>query len=502
MRATLQSRAPLIQVPQMLRPFWAILVLFAAGNVLAAKAAGPLRVCEKNPRYFSDGSGRAVYLTGSHTWDNLQDLGESAPPSPERPRRDDPPSPERLRRDAGPRAAFDFDAYLDFLAKHNHNFIRLWRWELVRWDTKANREESPRHLCAPHPWARTGPGMASDGKPKFNLEQFDEAYFKRLRSRVAAARDRGIYVSIMLFEGWGLRFAPGAYKAHPFHPDNNVNGLDGALASGIKGTELFTLASPKVTAFQEAYVRKVIDTVNDLDNVLYEIGNECDLTTTEWQYHMIRFIKKYESSKPKQHPVGMTSMGYGGKTPADFDRLIQSPADWISPNPNRYDYKNDPPAAEGAKVIVPDTDHLWGVGGNVGWVWKSFARGLNPIFMDSYRRGVLDRGPDDQWEPIRRAMGVTRRLAERVNLSAMTPRNELAGSGYCLADPGREYLIYLPQGGEVTANVSAAMGELAVEWIDPVEGTVSRAEPTPGSGQRILKAPFAGDAVLYLRRKE
>ncbi|MBM3334472.1 hypothetical protein FJY63_07405, partial [Candidatus Sumerlaeota bacterium] len=281
----------------------------------------------------------------------------------------------------------------------------------------------------------------------------------------------------MLFEGWGLRFAPSAYKTHPFHPDNNVNGIPlfdaggnkptGKQKTSGKGTELFTLASPKVTAFQEAYVRKTVDTVNDLDNVLYEIANESDFSTTDWQYHLIRFIKAYEAKKSKQHPVGMTSIGYG-KNPTDLDRLLKSPADWISPNPDRYDYKNDPPAADGAKVVLPDTDHLWGVGGNVAWVWKSFLRGLNPIFMDPYRRGVLDRGPDDQWEPVRRAMGVTRRLAEQVNLSAMTPRKELARSGYCLADPGREYLIYLPQGGEVTVDLSAATGDLAVEWMDPV----------------------------------
>ena len=164
----------------------------------------PFRILKQNPRYFTDSSGRAILLTGSHTWDSLQDMGEADPP-----------------------AAFDFDAYLDFLASHNHNFIRLWRWELVTWDTKANREQTPQHLvCAPHPW-RVGPGMASDGKPKFNLERFDETYFKRLRTRVSAARDRGIYVSIMLFEGWGLRFVPDGCKGHPFHPANNVNGLEG-----------------------------------------------------------------------------------------------------------------------------------------------------------------------------------------------------------------------------------------------------------------------------------
>ena len=164
----------------------------------------------------------------------------------------------------------------------------------------------------------------------------------------------------------------------------------------------------------------MIDTVNDLDNVLYEIANESDSPQREWQYHLIRFIKKYEATKPKQHPGGHDSIGYR-RQPGRLDRLLNSPADWISPNPDRFDYKNDPPAADGTKVILPDTDHLWGVGGNVPWVWKSFTRGLNPIFMDPYKRGVLDRGADAQWEPVRNAMGVARRLAGRIDLAAMTP---------------------------------------------------------------------------------
>ena len=39
-----------------------------------------------------------------------------------------------------------------------------------------------------------------DGKPKFDLTKFDPAYFERLRSRVEAAGQRGIYTSVMLFE--------------------------------------------------------------------------------------------------------------------------------------------------------------------------------------------------------------------------------------------------------------------------------------------------------------
>jgi hypothetical protein len=145
-------------------------------------AAGPLRVSPDNPRYFCDASGREVLLVGSHTWNNLVDMGRSDPP-------------ER----------FDFDAYLNFLDRYGHNFIRLWTWDSTTWDTRANGKWGKDfiHHAAPLPWARTGPDTAFDGKPKFDLQQFQPAYFERLRKRVGAAGRRGIYVSVMLFEGWG-----------------------------------------------------------------------------------------------------------------------------------------------------------------------------------------------------------------------------------------------------------------------------------------------------------
>jgi len=48
---------------------------------------------------------------------------------------------------------------------------------------------------------------------------------------------------------------------------------------------------PATTSLQETYVRKVIDTVNDLDNVLYEITNETAIFSKDWQYHMVKYIK-------------------------------------------------------------------------------------------------------------------------------------------------------------------------------------------------------------------
>jgi hypothetical protein len=83
---------------------------------VADAAPGPLVVSRANPRYFAVASdaGRAVYLTGSHIWNNLHDgMGPGAGCAE---------TSEQL----------GYGQYLDFLEEHGHNFIRLWRWEQFR----------------------------------------------------------------------------------------------------------------------------------------------------------------------------------------------------------------------------------------------------------------------------------------------------------------------------------------------------------------------------------
>ena len=432
----------------------------------------PLRVHPKNPRYFTDDGKRAVYVTGSHTWSNLQDMGISDPPAP-----------------------FDFDAYLDLLQRHGHNFIRLWRWEMPRWRLPAQRDG----FCEPHPWARTGPGMAQDGKPKFDLRKFNDAYFKRLYQRVVSAERRGIYVSVMLFEAWCLQFAEAGWQYHPFHPDNNINGID------AKHLDYCTLRNPQVLALQEAYVRKVVDTVNAFNNVLYEVCNEAGNYSTDWQYLIIRFVKEYESKKRKQHPVGMTFQ-FGGERSGSNANLFDSPADWISPNPDGG-YRDDPPINDGRKVVLNDTDHLWGEGGNPQWVWKTFTRGHHPLFMDRVAevtgRIVTWAGQEGNDIPgadaIRKAMGVTRKVASQINLAEALPLPERASTRYCLAVPGRQYVVYLPEGGEVNIDLSGAEGVFTVQWIHPVEGSSQAASSVEAGAQLSLQAPFDGHAVVVLK---
>jgi hypothetical protein len=430
------------------------------------QSKGPLRFTQSNPHYFTDGSGKAIYLTGSHNWNNLVEGGNTDLPD-----------------------AFDYKGYLNFLNNYNHNFIRLWAWRAPK-----NREKTEFVYHVPQPWPRTGPGMALDGKPKFDLNRFNQLYFDRLRSRVVAARDKGMYVSIMLFEGWWLasdkKKGNDGWTWHPFNIRNNINGISADSNGDGKGYEFYTLSVPlAVKDIQKTYIKKVVDTVNDLDNVLYEIVNEATPSSTSWQYEMVNYLKNYESTKPKQHPVGMTSYYY---TNNNVD-LFNSPADWISPGRTHNFSGANPPVAEGKKVILLDTDHIFGLGGDRTWVWKSFLRGYNPIYMDRFD-STWEKG---HWHPedARRAMGHTLTYATKMNLISMVPHNDLSSTTYCLANPGSEYLIYKPMSRNplkhfFTVNLKA--GTYKYEWFNPRRGViVSTGSFTAAGGNKFFIPPLS-----------
>jgi hypothetical protein len=489
---------------------------------------GPLVVSARNPRYFThrdDDTGRAVYLTGSHIWNNLQDgMGPGAE------------APTELER-------MDFDGYLRFLTERGHNLIRLWRWEHFR----SQAAGGSYHLdMSPQPWARTGPGTAKDGRPRFDLERFDEAFFSRLRERVVRAGEAGIYVDVVLFDGWALHLSPPPdhIEGHPFHSGSNVNGVS---AESIDDLQVLPL-DPQVEAIQRAFITKVVDTLHDLPNVLWEVANESSgdgsVTkefaeflgmdsppswgdSTAWQYWVIDVVQQRERDRGYDpHPIGMT-MQFPVRNQTEVNEpLLASRADWISPGydderftggrhpmepgaePSRW--FADPPVADGRKVVISDTDHYAPGGGDALWAWKSFLRGHHPILMDF---GLID-GPEpagggnpdagvpgfETYEPARYAMGDTRRFAERMSLVETEPRRDTASTGYALVNPGREVLALHPVGGS-SFTVALGVGRWKVEWYDVQRRVATDADPVEvvDAGPLPFSAPFDGPAVLYLR---
>ena len=243
-------------------------------------------------------------------------------------------------------------------------------------------------------------------------------------------------------------------EGHPFHALNNVNGIS---ATTIDDVQVLPLDA-RIQAIELAYIRNVVDTLHDLPNVLWEVANESSgdgsVTkefasflgmdeppvwgdSTEWQYWVIDVVKTHEAERGYDtHPIGMTMQFPVRDQTKVNEPLLRSRAEWISPGyddeiftegrhpmapgspPSRW--YADPPAADGAKVIISDTDHYAPGHGDALWAWKSFVRGHHPILMDFGLIGGLEPGGPAARNRAYRRSTSTSRLPTRWAIPAAT----------------------------------------------------------------------------------
>jgi hypothetical protein len=468
-----------------------VLALLAPSAAGAATASGPLKA-GPNPNYFVDGNGRSVLLAGSHTWDDFQDEDLTASPAP-----------------------FDFNAYTSFLVSHGQNVTILWKKDLPTfcgWGAGGGDWHAKQF-----PWLRTGGASgtqkASDGLPAFDLTKLDQTYFDRLLSRATQLDQNGIYAIVQLFDGLDLIENRCANDGYPFSQGNNVNGVDDGGGTG----SMTMTAANAITDYQDAFVRKAVDTLDALPNVLWEISEEAPASSTWWQGHMIALLHSYEAGKPLKHPVGFPMLTNGSDT-----TLYDSNADWVAPIARISPTSSCGSGAPQCKVNVNDSDHsyfgMWNDSAqqNRNYIWKNVTSGNSVIFMDPYvvswtnqsrnlcanpTNGVCT-APDTRWDNVRNNLGYAAQLAStRVDLTKMKASPGLSSTGYCLANTassGAEYLVYAPNGGSFTVDLSAASRSVAVEWLDPATGKTILGTAVGGSRSTAFTSPFPNDAVLFL----
>ena len=451
-----------------------------------------------NHHYFQDGGGKAIVLSGSQTWNTLQDWGTNGKPQP-----------------------LDFPQFVKFLTDHDHNFTLLCTIETPKFcSLPVVAGDPPQFTVTPFPWKRTGPGMATDGKPKFDLTQFDELYFSRLRSRVAALNKAGVYAGVYLFTGEFLNLFRCADDGYPFTGANNINDVDDGYKSGRRGIGAVDMTAPNaITHFQDVFVEKMVDTLNDLPNVLWIVSEEAPPQSLWWNRHLIDYLKRYESGKPYAHPVG-----YAAPIGVPDAVVYNSSADWVAPVAEVSPASSCGTGKPACKVNVNDSDHsyfgMWNETPqqNRNYFWENFTSGAGVLFMDPYTvdypredrnhcvqpvNGICS-APDPRWENVRNTLGYIVGVSRRVDLANMSPRETLSSTGFCLANTGKEaaqYLVYAPAGGTFTVDLSAVpvAHRLTVTWINPMTGFETKSGTiAAGSSQQPFTAPFAGDAVLVL----
>ena len=99
---------------------------------------------------------------------------------------------------------------------------------------------------------------------------------------------------------------------------------------------------------------------------------------------------------------------------------------------------------------------------------------------------------------MRAGIGLTRLLADHVDIGRFVPDAEIASTGFALASPDA-LLVYVPDGAYFTLDLHNADAVYRTEWFDVQTGRVISGLSMRGGKVIPLQAPTGGGSVLFLR---
>ncbi len=209
-------------------------------------------------------------------------------------------------------ADFDYDVYLKEMQRTGQNETRVFTFYREKESSIAGPGNmntlAPTSQASVMPWERvSGHGKAADGLDKFDLNRWNAAYFDRFRDFLRKCADKGVVCEVTLFCN---PYNQEKYDLFPCSKLSNVNGVGHDLD---EARSFMTLDAPSIVSFQEQLVRKIVEELNDLDNIYYEICNEPNLSgdsyevnenkIVAWHAHLARIIRQAEENLPKRHLI-------------------------------------------------------------------------------------------------------------------------------------------------------------------------------------------------------
>lgn len=421
---------------------------------------------------------------------------------------------------------FDYGRYLDELKKHGLNHTRtfsgVYRENAASFQITDNTlaPQSNRYRC---PWARSNELGYHAGGNRFDLTQWDDEYFARLKDFLAQAAQRGIVVELTLF---CPMYKDDMWNDCPMKASNNVNGV-----GNCPRDEVYTLKHPELLEIQLAVTRKIINELREFDNLYYEICNEPYFggVTLEWQHKIADAIVDAERAFPQRHLISMNIANGRKKVEQShpavsiFNFHYCVPPDTVAMNfhLNKVIGENET-GFRGRDDVLYRTE---------GWDFLlaggALYNNLDYSFTATHADGSFRdyKSPGGGSPELRQQLGILKKFLDGFELVRMAPDNSLLRraspelTASVLAQRGQDYAVYmhvpLPNKPKSVAehlrtNVEAQLtvdlpaSNYTLTWVNPVTGEIAKAERVVHEGgQRQLTSPrFDNDIALSIKRIE
>lgn len=434
---------------------------------------------------------------------------------------------------------FDYLKYLDAQAKEGLNLVRLFVGSYVE---KLGAFGIQKNTLAPQgemflcPWKRSTTAGYVGGGNKFDLEQWDESYFVRLKDFVAQAQKRGIVVEVTLFSS----YYGDQWKNSPLNAQNNINGV-----GNVAFNKANTLDNGNLLPHQERMVRKLVRELNGFDNLYYEIQNEpwADLgdsldqiydtflvedlkasgniwrnrievarqVSLEWQAKIASFVTDEEAKLPQKHLI---SQNY-----CNFTYAIPE----VNPQVSILNFHYALPSS-----VATNRHHQKVIGFNeTGFAGRSDATYRRQLWRFLMAGGALfnhldysfslgqEDGSDLTYQApgggspaLRKQFGVCKKYFDALPLPHLMPNDAIvkAATGafaQALSAQNSTFVVYL----EMLSTSSKLIlqipsGTYKASWLDTKTGEITLTPSVVSNGQAVLSAPASkSDWVLKLDKK-
>ncbi|MFC1712307.1 DUF6298 domain-containing protein [Candidatus Poribacteria bacterium] len=355
-----------------------------------------------------------------------------------------------------------------------------------------------------YPWARTDTPGANDGGNKFDLTKLNETFFQRVRDVCEFAETHETFIMIVLWDEIPIENNSTRWFRHPFHPQNNINDLGLPKNMGSDGDprllRFYDLNNEKLLSIQESTVGRLLAIVADLGNVFYTISNEY-AGGEAWHRHWHDFIKRY-STETGIEPILTDELEYRDFSP-DYTDLISLTTRQTGGSGN---WRQNRPVVNhktGKKLAdVSESDDaikaFWSVFANGGHTSDDSYDGDTP--PNAHDSALVQTGSKRlDFHQARQRIASLRRFINSVPFWTWKPADDmvLEGEAEVMADPGRDYFIFLPQGGAVTLQLDG-VGMLPFRWYQIENGKFLPSDAIELGKAQNLEPPFSGMAALHI----
>jgi len=378
----------------------------------------------------------------------------------------------------------------------------------------------------------------------YDLDKWNEEYWQRLENLLNLTYERDIIVQVELWDPHDhfRDLKGGGWSFQPFNPVNNITytAVQSQLPTSVEYSPVpvptphaFFRTVPDlddnklVLDYQKKYIDKILSITLTYPNVLYCINNETG-AHLEWGDYWINHLHK--RAQELNVVIHTTDMRRNNDITAD-DHLF------IYQHPERYTFvdisqnnSNNIPTGqlhwdrmqEARKLLAElgvrpmnnvkiysreDGTHINGP----QRFWRLIFGGCASARF--HRPYPLEDGPEHHYALSYHGLGLhpdaqmnirsARMFIDSIEIFSCIPSNHLlsmreTNEAYCLAEEGKQYALYFPNGGEVYIDLSQLKNMGTIQWLDINESIWSQNEEIRGKDHVKITSPGQGQWVALI----